>query len=202
MALLRALGGAIVRLLRRLAGRLGDRLQHWSESYPDVPEAVGDVASSDDAQSEDAAPREAAPRVAAPRESARENDGRSTAENVTTTISILLIAILGGTILYEGYATGRSDPATLEVSVLTEQIEQRGDSYYVPVEIVNDGDQTVEEVAVSIELLDGEQVVAEGETVIATLGEAEAVKAVLVVSEDPTGLEIIASVVTYQIAED
>ena len=69
-------------------------------------------------------------------------------------------------------------------------------------DFLNDGDQTVEEVTVSVELLDGEEVVDEAETVIATLGEAETITAMLVVADDPTDLTIEAGVVTYQIAED
>lgn len=130
------------------------------------------------------------------------DEGRSTAEKITTIISVLLIAALAGAILYEGYATGQSEPATLEVTVLSDQIEQRGGDFYVPVEITNDGDQTVEEVVVNIELLDGESVVDEAETVIATLGESETITAVLVVADDPAGLTIEAGVVTYQVAED
>jgi uncharacterized protein (TIGR02588 family) len=127
---------------------------------------------------------------------------RSTAERITTAISVLLIAALAGAILYEGYATGQSEPARLEVTVLEAEIEQRGDDFYIPIEILNDGDQTVEEVTVSIELRDGEEVVDDAETVIATLGEAETITAMLVVADDPTGLTIEAGVVTYQIAED
>lgn len=127
---------------------------------------------------------------------------RTTAEKITTAISILLIALLAGAILYEGYATGQADPATLEVEVRSDEIEQRGDAFYVPVEIVNSGDETVEEVTVSIEVLDGETVVDEAETVIATLGEAESVTAMLVLTEDPSNLQIDAGVVTFQVAED
>ena len=127
---------------------------------------------------------------------------RSTAEKITTAISVLLIVALAGAILYEGYATGQADPARLEVTVLEAEIEQRGDAFYIPFEVLNDGDQTVEEVTVSIEVLDGEEVVDEAETVIATLGEAETITAMLVVADDPTGLTIKAGVVTYQIAED
>ncbi|HEX5164331.1 MAG TPA: hypothetical protein VFV93_02955 [Thermomicrobiales bacterium] len=129
------------------------------------------------------------------------DSGRTTPEKITTAISLLLIVLLAGAILYEGYWKGQADPATLEVTVRTDQIDQRGGSYYVPVEIHNAGDQTVEEVTVSIDVIDGENVVQEAETVIATLGEAETVTAVVVLTEDPTGLTIEAGVVTYQIAE-
>ena len=136
-------------------------------------------------------------------ESARQDTGiRSTAERITAAISVLLIVALAGAILYEGYATGQSEPARLEVTVLEAEMERRGDGFYVPIEILNDGDQTVEEVTVSIEVLDGEEVIDEAETVIATLGEAETITAMLVVADDPTGLTIDAGVVTYQIAED
>lgn len=128
--------------------------------------------------------------------------GRSRAEQITTAISVGLIVLLAGAILYEGYARGEDDPATIIVSVREAEIDQRGDAFYIPVEILNDGDQTVEEVTIGIELLDGETVVAEGETVVATLGESERVTAVMVVTDDPAGLTIEAGVVTYQIAED
>jgi uncharacterized protein (TIGR02588 family) len=129
------------------------------------------------------------------------DNGRTTPEKFTTTISVVLIVLLAVAILYEGYWKGQSDPATLEVVVRTDQIEQRGDSFYVPVEVHNDGDQTVEEVTVSIDVRNGDTVIQEAETVIATLGEAETVTAVIVLPSDPTGLTIEAGVVTYQIAE-
>ena len=128
--------------------------------------------------------------------------GRTTAEKITTAVSILLIAILAGAIIYEGYASGHDEPAILQVTVMSDQIDERDGNFYIPVEIHNDGDQTVEEIAVGIELLDGETVVDEAETVIATLGEDETIVAVLVVTDDPTGLTIEAGVVTYQIAEE
>ncbi len=163
------------------------RLQNGREPRPDAPEAGSDT-DGPAAEQSGTAPSE--------------NEGRSTAEKVTTTISVLLIVALAGAILYEGYATGQADPARLSVTVLQDEIEQRDNRYYIPFEIINDGDQTVEEITVSIELLDGEEVVDEGETVIATLGEDEMVSAVLIVSDDPTGLTIEAGVVTFQIAED
>lgn len=129
-----------------------------------------------------------------------EDTGRTTPEKITTLISFLLIVLLAGAILYEGYWKGQADPATLVVVVRTDQIDQRGSSFYVPVEIHNDGDQTVEQVTVSIDVRDGETVVQEAETVIDSLGEAETVTAVIVLPEDPTGLTIEAGVVTYQIA--
>lgn len=128
--------------------------------------------------------------------------GRTTPEKITTAISVLLIAVLAGAILYEGYASGQSDPARLEVTVLTEEIEQRGDAFYVPVEVVNEGDQTVEQVSVGIEVRDGEQIVDEAETVIATLAEDETLTAVVVLDQDPTGLTIETGIVTFQVVED
>ena len=89
-----------------------------------------------------------------------------------------------------------------ELGVGRHQIEQRAGGFYVPVEIRNDGDQTVEEVTVSIEVRDGETVTDEAETTIATLGESETLTAVLVLADDPAALTIDAGVVTFQIAED
>jgi uncharacterized protein (TIGR02588 family) len=166
-----------------------------------------DASRTDDAREQDRDEPEAGPgasdRADEQGEPASTDTGvRSTAEKITTAISVLLIVALAGAILYEGYARGQADPARLEVTVLDAEIEQRGDDFYIPIEILNDGDQTVEEVTVSIEVLDGEEVVDEAETVVATLGEAETITAMLVIADDPTGLTIDAGVVTYQIAED
>lgn len=197
MELLRTLGAALVHLLRQLAGRLAVWLHEWSADHPSAPDArSAAVGQAEEQLSETVAGDDS------PEDDSPEDEGRTTAEKLTTLISVLLIAFLACAILYEGYATGQADPATLEVTVLMAEIEQRGDAFYIPIEILNDGDQTVEEVAVGIEILDGETVVDEAETVIATLGEAEIVTVVLILTEDPTGMTIEAGVVTFQVAED
>ncbi|MDQ3548736.1 MAG: hypothetical protein M3439_07935, partial [Chloroflexota bacterium] len=148
MELLRTLGTALIRLLRQLAGRLAVWLHGWSANDPPAPDARSDADGRAEEQLSQTTSGEDSPEDDSPKDDSPEDEGRTTVEKLTTVISVLLIAILASAILYEGYATGQADPATLEVTVLMAEIEQRGESFYIPVEILNDGDQTVEEVAV------------------------------------------------------
>src|SRR5689334_12764633 len=99
-----------------------------------------------------------------------QRQGRSAAEWVTTGICLALIALLCGAVLYEGYAVDDDDPARIEVTVSADDAEQRGEAWYLPFEVENTGDQTVEEIVVVVELLQGEKAVAEAETTVTLLG--------------------------------
>jgi uncharacterized protein (TIGR02588 family) len=128
---------------------------------------------------------------------------RSAAQMVTTTICVLLIALVCGAILYEGYAAGDDDPARVEVAVDAAGVEQRGDLWYVPFEVANDGDETIEEIWVVVEGADGSgQTVVESETTVQLLGESERASAMAVFEADPRGLELTGRVRSFQIAED
>ena len=128
---------------------------------------------------------------------------RSAAQMVTTSVCVLLIALVCGAILYEGYAAGDDDPAIVEVAVDTGGVEQRGDLWYVPFEITNGGDETIEEIWVVVEGADGSgQTVVESETTVQLLGESERVNAVAVFQADPSGLELTGRVRSFQVAED
>jgi uncharacterized protein (TIGR02588 family) len=132
----------------------------------------------------------------------RRGDKRTTAEWITTAVSALLIGALAGAIIYEGYARSASAPARIETTVLTGDAERRGDRYYVPIEVVNAGDETVEEATIAIDVRDGDELVVETEATIATLSEAERATIQLVIDRDPAGLEIEARVVSFQVAEE
>ena len=128
---------------------------------------------------------------------------RSGAEMVTTAICVLLIALLCGAILYEGYAAGDDDPALVEVTVDAGEAEQRGEHWYVPFEVVNTGDETIQEIWVVVEGADGSgQTVVESETTVALLGETERASAMAVFETDPRELELTGRVRSFQIAED
>jgi uncharacterized protein (TIGR02588 family) len=127
---------------------------------------------------------------------------RATAEAITTVVSVLLITALIIAIVYEGYAREASAPATLEATVLIDETDQRGESFYLPIEVVNRGDQTVEEALVAIEVSDGDTPIMETESTIATLGEAERATIQVILDQDPAGLTIDARVTAFQIAEE
>jgi uncharacterized protein (TIGR02588 family) len=127
---------------------------------------------------------------------------RSRAEWVTTAICLALIALLCGAIIYEGYAASDDDPARIEITVSSDEAEQRGEVWYLPFAIQNLGDETVEEVVVVVELLQGEEAVAEAETTVMLLGESERVLATAVFENDPRPYTAEGRARSFQIAED
>ena len=128
--------------------------------------------------------------------------GRSTAQLITTVISVLLIALLAGAILYEGYVDRANSPAEIRVAVQTDQAEQRGEHWYVPILIRNLGDDTVEELVIAIDVRRGDETILETDTTIAQLGEAAETTATIVLDEDPADLTIDATAETFQVAEE
>jgi uncharacterized protein (TIGR02588 family) len=131
-----------------------------------------------------------------------QRQARSAAEWVTTAICLALIALLCGAVLYEGYAADDDDPARIEITVTADDAEQRGELWYLPFEVENLGDQTVEEVTVVVELLQGEKAVAESETTVMLLGEDERVHATAVFENDPRPYTAEGRARSFQVAED
>lgn len=170
---------------RHFAARLAARLGAWSATHDIVP---NDVTEKIDAVAEqlgeDAGAR------------------RTTAQNVTTGISLLLIAGLAALILLEGYAGHDDQPLQLDVRVAGDAVERVGERYYVPVVVHNRGSRAVEEVLVTVEARDGAELVAETESVVALIGEDERVEVVLVLDQDPASLAIDAAVATFQVSGD
>jgi uncharacterized protein (TIGR02588 family) len=131
-----------------------------------------------------------------------ESKTRTGAEWLTTGLGILLIALLCGAIIYEGYVAGDDDPATVVIEASTERATERDGRWYVPFDVRNDGDQTIEEIMLVVELFDGEAVVAEAETTIMLLGEDERVAGMAVFEEDPRPYRAEGRPRSFQIAED
>lgn len=174
----------IVRPVRAVVRWTARRLQRWSDTHDLVPEAVQDAAETIEDAVSGGAPQ-----------------GRTVAQVVTTALSVLLIAMLIGAILYEGYAGPGDEPAQIEVDVLQDQAEHRGERFYVPIAVRNTGDETVEEIVIGIEVMRGEELVEETELVVSELGEEAEADTMLILDEDPAGLSIDAGAVTFQIAE-
>jgi len=127
---------------------------------------------------------------------------RTVTQIVTTAFSVLLIVLLAGAILYEGFSDRGDNPARIEVQVQVEQSEQRGEEWYVPILVRNLGDDTVEELVIAIDVNRDDEVILETDTTIAHLGEASEATATLVLDEDPVTLTIKALPETFQIAEE
>jgi uncharacterized protein (TIGR02588 family) len=128
--------------------------------------------------------------------------GRSPAEWITTAVCVGLIVMLCAAILYEGYVAPDDDPATVRVTASAERADERAGQWYVPFEVVNDGDETVEEILVVVELLDGEEVVAEAETTVSLLGEDERVAGMALFDADPRPYTAQGRARSFQVAEE
>jgi uncharacterized protein (TIGR02588 family) len=110
--------------------------------------------------------------------------GRSAAEWVSLGISIAILILLAGLVLY-AYLSDREAPAVIEVQPQLEQVRNESGSYYLPIEVKNIGNQTAQEVSVQISLL-VENVQAESITVtFPFLGGGESARAVVVFPQDP-----------------
>lgn len=182
---------------RSMAGRLGARLVRWSGSGESQPHGE----RRDDADAPDSADH-AQDEPAAPGIPDATSPDRSIPQLATTGVSLLLIVLLTAAILYDGYAGHGSAPAAVEVEVAVGEARQDGGVFYIPFEARNTGDQTIEQALIVFEARDGDEVVEETETVIPLLGERGSISGVLVLDRDPTGLDIEARVLTYQIAEE
>lgn len=173
----------IMTLARAVVGWIARRLARWSDAHDAIPDAINRAAeTAEEAVSDD-------------------TRGRTTAQRVTTIISVLLIAALIGAILYEGYAGPGDEPAQINVEVRQDQAEQRGEKFYVPIAVRNTGDETVEEIVIGVEVMRGEELIEETELVISELEEEAEVETILVLDEDPADLAIDAGAETFQIAE-
>ena len=73
------------------------------------------------------------------------------AEKFTLGLSILILLVVVGLIIYQALAGG-SQPATFAVSPKFAQLREEGDLYYLPVEVTNQGNRTAEDVTVSFTL--------------------------------------------------
>jgi uncharacterized protein (TIGR02588 family) len=131
-----------------------------------------------------------------------EHHARPGVQIVTTAISVLLIAILAGAILYEGLNDRVSNPAQIETDVRVADAAQRGAYWYVPVVITNAGDDTAEQLVVAFTVMDGQETILETDTTVDQLGESESITTTIVVDTDPAELTIEAVPETFHIAEE
>lgn len=76
---------------------------------------------------------------------------RSRAEWLTLGISVTLLIVVVGLVIFE-YVSHGSRPAVIVVEPQPRAVRQEGDAFYLPVEISNRGDLTVEDIQVQISL--------------------------------------------------
>lgn len=88
-------------------------------------------------------------------EEGQEKEGRTGAEWITLTISILIIASLVGLLTYLHFTQG-TKPPIIQVEAKLEEVKQQGDAYYLPLTITNMGEKTAQDVEIQVSLDSGE----------------------------------------------
>ena len=125
-----------------------------------------------------------------------ENPPRTTAEWVTLSISIAILALLFGAIGFF-YLSGNDTVAIIEVTPLTEQVRAEGEQFLLPVEITNTGEQTASSVSVTVSLMvDGEEEQSADFSVDFLAGGASE-RGVALFTTDPATGEITVTAVSY-----
>ena len=109
---------------------------------------------------------------------------RSAAEWVTVVVSTLIMLALVGLVIFQ-YATQGTRPSTIKVEPAMEEVSRRGDAYYLPVNITNDGDRAVEDVEIQLSLKVGEGEPESAAFSVHFLAGGETDQEIVVFSNDP-----------------
>ncbi len=139
----------------------------------------------------DAAERSSAQRSPAQRSSAQ----RTTAEWVTFAISCAVLLVVVGLVVLD--MAGSNDPPA-PTATQAGPVRTSGDHFFVPVEVVNDGDATAANVQVTAELVIGTQSYS-GDQTIDFLGGGERVELAFSVDENPEQGELSIRVSGYAV---
>lgn len=122
------------------------------------------------------------------------DESRSVAEKVSFFLSsVLLLAVLGGTV-YLWVRDRNSDPPVLEVS---SRLEQRRGKYYVPFTVINQGEETATEIQVIAELRINGELVEWGDQRIDFLSRQEEAEGAFIFVRDPKAGELTVRVASY-----
>ncbi|MDP8949629.1 MAG: TIGR02588 family protein [Actinomycetota bacterium] len=127
----------------------------------------------------------------------RNGDGQSVAEWTTLGISVVVLLVLIGLVGYE-YFTSGTQPPVIEVRPQVREVREVDGTYYLPVEVINEGERTAEDVKVRVSLTSDE---GERESSLFTIGflaGKDTEQEVVVFEESPTGGNLAADVESFR----
>ena len=122
---------------------------------------------------------------------------RSTAEWVTLVGSLAILLSIFGLITFLHFQ-GEEKAAIIDVESSVDEVRFEGDLYYLPVEVTNRGDITVEDVVVEAELDTGSGTPITADFTITFLAGGERVQGTFVFEEDPRQGELTVHAVSYK----
>ncbi len=123
--------------------------------------------------------------------------GRTMAEWTTLGISLAILALVFATIAWL-WTQDDSEPVTLEVTPVNESIRHEGDTWYLPLEVVNSGDATAEDVVIEASLDTGEGEPETAEITFTFLASGETARGTAVFTSDPSSGELTIRPVSFK----
>ena len=122
--------------------------------------------------------------------------GRSTAEWVTLAISSAILLAVVGALVYQ-QLSGGDEPAVIEATPRLEAVRVAGGAYYLPVEIVNRGGVTAQDVLVIVSVGAGQAERESSELLIDFLAGGATAKGTAVFRQDPRQQPLEVDVASY-----
>jgi uncharacterized protein (TIGR02588 family) len=123
---------------------------------------------------------------------------RFSAEQITFTISCIIVSLLIGLVLLV-WATEGDDPPLISVSSSMSEIREAPGQFYVPFSVTNTGGGTAEAVHVIGELRVNGQVAESGEQEIDFLSSGEVAEGAFIFSRDPQTNQLTIRVSSYKL---
>jgi uncharacterized protein (TIGR02588 family) len=110
-------------------------------------------------------------------------------------LSVAAIAVLVSLLVYDG-VTRTGDP---RLEIVLSPAQSQGDSWIVPLEVVNRGAAAAANVDIEVALSDGERELETSTVTLPFVPEGSEIDAVVVFSENPSGRETVARVLGYEL---
>lgn len=124
------------------------------------------------------------------------DEARAIAERVTVGLSAGLILLVAGLVVYSHLLAG-SEPASIQVNPVFEELREEAGSYYLPVGIENTGDRTAQDVRVEVSIPSATAGREIAEISVQFLAGGETIEAVAVFQHAPTQQDLSTNIVSY-----
>ena len=122
--------------------------------------------------------------------------GQQVAERITFAVSLAIVLAVAGFVLYQ-QLFGGDRPATVVATPRLEAARQQGGLYYLPIRVVNEGDQTAETVRINASLASGQGVPEVVELEIDLLTGGGKADGTAIFRNDPTRGELTVRMTSY-----
>jgi uncharacterized protein (TIGR02588 family) len=122
---------------------------------------------------------------------------RSFAEIVSFSISLLLLSLLVGAIVYK-WVTKKNQPPIISVQTASEIRQARG-QFYIPFTVANIGGETVESVEIIAEFNSNGEIAEIGSQQIDFLSDGETKEGAFIIDRNPAKGELIVRVTGYKL---